>query len=300
MDAADRVESLAASRPRYPSATRARGRRGAIWLAVLQVALTAGAIAMVIPFAWMVSTSLKQYQDVFAYPPIWIPNPVLWSNYTYAITEISFGSLYLNSLKISILVTLGQLFTCSLAGYTFARLRFPGRNAIFLAYIGTMMIPGQVTMIPVFLVMRTLGLLNTHASVIIPALASPFGTCLFRQFYLTMPAELEDAAKIDGSSYFGIYRRIFLPLSKPALATVGVFTFLGSWNDFLWPLIMLQDKGQMTIPVGLAEFRNEMYNTAQWQYIMAGSVISILPILVIFFFAQRLFVRGIALSGIKG
>jgi multiple sugar transport system permease protein len=270
------------------------------WKIVLQVLLAAGGVLMMVPFIWMLSTSLKPYAQVFAYPPEWIPQPILWDNYVHTVTTIQFGTFYVNSLKISAIVTLGQLFTCSLAGYTFARLRFPGRNAIFLGYIGTLMIPGQVTMIPIFIVMRTMGLLNTQAAVILPFLASPFGTFLFRQFYLTMPVELEDAAKIDGCSYFGIYRRIFLPLSKPALATVGVFTFLGSWNDFLWPLIMLQDKSLMTITVGLAEFRNEMFGTAQWQYMMAGAMISILPILIVFIFAQRLFVQGIALTGIKG
>jgi multiple sugar transport system permease protein len=293
----DEYAALGASRQK----AKAWRRRGQIaWKIVLQLLLAAGGVLMIVPFIWMLSTSLKPYAQVFAYPPEWIPQPILWSNYVQTVTTIQFGTFYENSLKISALVTLGQLFTCSLAGYTFARLRFPGRNAIFLGYIGTLMIPGQVTMIPVFIVMRTVGLLNTQAAVILPFLASPFGTFLFRQFYLTMPVELEDAAKIDGCSYFGIYRRIFLPLSKPALATVGVFTFLGSWNDFLWPLIMLQDKALMTITVGLAEFRNEMYGTAQWQLMMAGAMISVLPILIVFVLAQRLFVQGIALTGIKG
>jgi len=302
MVTAEQVDTGNISQAVEPSSQRALSRRrGPIAVQiVLEVLLTLGALAMMVPFLWMISTSLKPYAQVFAYPPEWIPNPILWSNYVHTVTTIQFGAFYVNSLKIAALVTLGQLFTCSLAGYTFARLRFPGRDAIFLAYIGTLMIPGQVTMVPVFIVMRTLGLLNNHAAVIVPFLASPFGTFLFRQFYLTMPAELEDAAKIDGSGYFGIFRRIFLPLSKPALATVGVFTFLGSWNDFLWPLIMLQDKPLMTIPVGLAEFRIEMFNLAQWHYMMAGAVISIIPVLVLFVLAQRLFVQGIALSGIKG
>jgi multiple sugar transport system permease protein len=299
------LDRLSANGPASSDAARPKGRAWrprflTAWRILLQLLLAAGGLLMMIPFIWMLSTSLKPYAQVFAYPPEWIPQPILWSNYVDTVTTIQFGTFYVNSLKISTLVTLGQLFTCSLAGYTFARLRFPGKNIIFLGYIGTLMIPGQVTMIPVFIVMRTMGLLNTQAAVILPFLASPFGTFLFRQFYLTMPVELEDAAKIDGCSYFGIYRRIFLPLSKPALATVGVFTFLGSWNDFLWPLIMLQDKSLMTITVGLAEFRNEMYGTAQWQLMMAGAMISILPILIVFVFAQRLFVQGIALTGIKG
>src|SRR5919109_256054 len=181
---------------------------------------------MVVPFLWMVSTSFKTLDQVFAFPPQWIPNPWVFENYVRAMTISPFHLYFLNTAYIAILVTLGQLFTCSLAGYTFARLRFPGRDAIFLTYIATMMIPGMVTIIPVFVVMKTLDLVDTHTAVIVPHLASAFGTFLSRQFYLTMPAELEDAAKIDGSGYFGIYARIFVPLSKPLLATLGAFVFM--------------------------------------------------------------------------
>ncbi len=281
-------------------AVRAGRRLRIVQQALLHAVLLAGAFLMVIPFFWMASTSLKTLDQVFAYPPIWIPNPIVFQNYVYAMTVSPFHIYLLNTLKISVLVTIGQLITCSLAGYTFARMRFPGRDAIFFAYIATMMIPGQVTIIPVFVVMKTLGLLDNHAAVIVPFLTSPFGTFLFRQFYLTMPVELEDAAKIDGSSYFGIYTRIFLPLSKPALATLGVFTFMHNWNDFFWPLIMLNSARNRTLTLGLMEFRNLMFGLAEWHYIMAGAMIALLPILIIFMLAQRFFVQGIALSGIKG
>lgn len=267
---------------------------------LIHAVLLTGAFLMVVPFFWMLSTSLKTLDQVFAFPPQWIPNPIQLRNYVHAMTVSPFHIYIFNTAKIAILVTLGQLFTCSLAGYTFARLRFPGRNTLFLAYIATMMIPGQVTIIPVFILMKNLGLVDTHAAVIVPHLASPFGTFLFRQFFLTIPSELEDAAKIDGANYFGIYWRIFLPLSKPALATLGVFTFMANWNDFFWPLIMLQSVSNKTLTLGLMEFRNLMFGLAEWHYIMAGAMVALLPILVIFMLAQRLFVQGIAMSGIKG
>lgn len=267
---------------------------------LLHVLLIAGSFLMIIPFFWMLSTSLKTLDQVFAFPPQWIPNPLVFENYRRAMTVSPFHIYILNTAKIAVLVTLGQLLTASLAGYTFARLRFPGRDTIFLAYIATMMVPGMVTIIPVFVIMKTLGLVDTHAAVIVPHLASPFGTFLCRQFYLTMPSELEDAAKIDGASYFGIYARIFLPLSGPVLATLGVFVFMANWNDFFWPLIMLQSQTNKTLTLGLMEFRNLMFGLAEWHLMMAGAMVALMPILIVFFLAQRLFVQGIALSGIKG
>jgi multiple sugar transport system permease protein len=287
----------ALARPRVAPRTRALRL---VNRALLYAALSLGAFLMVVPFLWMVSTSFKTLDQVFAFPPQWIPNPWVFENYVRAMTISPFHLYFLNTAYIAILVTVGQLFTCSLAGYTFARLRFPGRDALFLTYIATMMIPGMVTIIPVFVVMKTLDLVDTHTAVIVPHLASAFGTFLSRQFYLTMPAELEDAAKIDGSGYFGIYARIFLPLSKPLLATLGVFVFMGQWNDFFWPLIMLQTQARKTLTLGLMEFRNLAFGLAEWHLMMAGAVVALLPILIVFALAQRLFVRGIALSGIKG
>lgn len=255
---------------------------------------------MLIPFVWMVSTSLKSLDQVFTYPPAWIPQPIVWQNYPKAFTSVPFATWFVNSLKIATAVTLGQLFTCSLAGFTFARMRFPGRETLFLVYLATMMIPGHVTIIPVFVTMNTMGLVDTPWSLIIPGLTSAWGTFLFRQYFLTMPSELEDAAKIDGCSFWRIYRQISLPLAKPVLATLGVFTFMGSWNDFLGPLIFLQSKSQKTLTVGLLQFRAEFQGLGQWPVMMAGAVISLLPILIAFIIGQKYFVRGIALTGIKG
>ncbi|MCL4862423.1 MAG: carbohydrate ABC transporter permease [Caldilineaceae bacterium] len=267
---------------------------------VLHILLSVGAVAMVLPFVWMVSTSFKELAQVFVYPPEWIPDPFVWENYPKAMTAVPFGRWFLNSLVIAVLVTVGQLLTCSLAGFTFARMRFPGRNVLFLIYLGTMMIPHHVTIIPIFVMMNALGLVNTFWPLIIPGLASAWGTFLFRQFFLTLPQELEDAAKIDGSSFFRIYTQIFMPLAKPVLATLGVFTFMGSWNDFLGPLIFLQSKDLKTLTIGLLQFRADFQGMGNWPVMMAGVVISVLPVLIAFVIGQKYFVRGIALTGIKG
>jgi len=262
--------------------------------------LIVGALIMVIPFVWMVSTSFKELSQVFVYPPEWIPAPFVWTNYPEAFRAVPFARWFVNSAVIAVMVTLGQLLTCSLAGYTFARLRFPGRTPLFLIYLGTMMIPPHVTIIPVFVMMNNLALIDTFYPLILPALVSAWGTFLFRQYFLTMPSELEDAAKIDGCSFFRIYRQIFMPLSKPVIATLGIFTFMGSWNDFLGPLIFLQSKDNKTLTVGLLQFRAEFQGLSNWPVMMAGVVISVLPILIAFIIGQKYFVRGIALTGIKG
>jgi multiple sugar transport system permease protein len=267
---------------------------------LLHVLLSLGALTMVIPFIWMVSTSFKELAQVFVYPPEWIPDPFIWENYPKAFTAVPFARWFLNSVFIALFVTVGQLLTCSLAGFTFARMRFPGRNALFLIYLGTMMIPHHVTIIPVFVMMNGLGLVDTFWPLIIPALVSAWGTFLFRQYFLTMPQELEDAAKIDGCSFFRIYSQIFMPLSKPILATLGVFTFMASWNDFLGPLIFLQSKNNKTLTIGLLQFRADFQGMSNWPVMMAGIVISVLPVLIAFVVGQKYFVRGIALTGIKG
>jgi multiple sugar transport system permease protein len=266
----------------------------------LHVVLGLGALIMLVPFIWMVSTSFKTLDQVFTFPPNWIPSPFVWENYPRAFTSVPFGRWFLNSLQIAVLVTLGQLFTCSLAGFTFARMRFPGRNLLFLIYLGTLMIPAHVTIIPIFVTMNWLKLVDTPWSLILPGLTSAWGTFLFRQYFLTLPSELEDAAKIDGCGFFRIYRQISLPLAKPVLATLAVFTFMGSWNDFLGPLIFLQSKDQKTLTVGLLQFRAEFQGLANWPVMMAGIVISTLPILIAFVIGQKYFVRGLALTGLKG
>ena len=284
----------------YQEEQRSKARRDVVRRLLTHVLLSIGAPIMVVPFVWMVSTSFKQLSQVFVYPPEWIPNPWIWTNYPAAFTVVPFLRWFFNSFRIASLVTIGQLITCSLAGYTFARMRFPGRDTIFLLYLGTMMIPAHVTIIPIFVMMNHLHLVDTPWPLIIPGFASAWGTFLFRQFYLTLPNELEDAAKIDGCSYFRIFTQILGPLSKPILATLAVFTFMGSWNDLLGPLIFLQSKDQKTLTVGLLQFRAEYQGIGQWPIMMAGIVISVLPILVAFVIGQKYFVRGIALSGIKG
>jgi multiple sugar transport system permease protein len=258
-----------------------------------------GGALMIIPFLWMLSTSLKTTAQSMAFPPEWWPRPFIWENYTQIYEYMPFFTFLFNSVKITFFVLVGQLLTCSLAGYAFAKLRFPGRRPLFLILLSTMMIPSQVTLIPVFIIMKSLGWINTHYALIVPAFfGSVFGTFLLRQFFLGLPNDLEDAARIDGCSPFGIYWRIMLPLAKPSLATLGIFTFMGTWNDFMRPLIYLSDMDKMTLPVGLALLSN--HQDIRIPLIMAGAVLSLLPILVLYIFGQKYFVQGIALTGMKG
>lgn len=257
-----------------------------------------GALTMVLPFIWMLSTSLKSLKEVFVFPPTLFGDKIVWQNYLKISDRYPFGLFFLNSLKISIVVVIAQLFTSAMAGFAFARLKFPGRDTLFALYLATLIVPLHVTLVPTFILMRWFGWIDTHYSLIIPSLVSAFGTFLMRQFFLTIPVDLEDAARIDGCTPFGIFWRIFLPLSKPALATLGVFTYMGIWNDFIRPLVFLNSIPIMTVPLGLATMQG-MYST-DWPVLMAGTVISILPVLIAFVFAQEYFVRGVTLSGMKG
>ncbi|MDD5368507.1 MAG: carbohydrate ABC transporter permease [Anaerolineaceae bacterium] len=265
---------------------------------VIYTLLTLGAAMMVIPFVWMISSSLKNQTQLFAWPPQWIPNPIMWENYLTVLEKVKFGTYGLNTLIITISVTLGQLFTCSLAGYAFARLRFPGRNVLFMVYLATMMIPFQVTMIPNFIILRNLGLTDSHLGVILPQLANAFGTFLMRQFFLSFPSELEDASKLDGCNQLQMFYRIVLPNSKPILATLAVMTFQATWNDFLWPLIVLSSEGKRTLAVGLSYLVGQY--TTRWDILMAGSLLTVLPIILLFFFLQKYFVQSIKMTGLKG
>lgn len=262
------------------------------------IVLSLGAITMVLPFLWMISTSLKSLGEVFVFPPTFFGEKVVWGNYLKVADRFPFGLFFLNSLKISFIVVVVQLFTSALAGFAFARLKFPFRDTLFALYLATLMIPYHITLVPIFVIMRHFGWIDTHYSLIIPSLVSAFGTFLMRQFFLTIPKELEDAARIDGCNPFGIFWRIFLPLSKPALATLSIFIFMGTWNDFIRPLIFINSIPKMTIPLGLSAMQG-MYST-DWPVLMAGSMISFLPVLIAFLFAQEYFVQGITLSGLKG
>src|SRR5579883_201735 len=223
------------------------------------------------PFLWMVLASVKSLGEIYQMPPSLLPTVFHWENYREVWTTVPFGIFFRNSSIVAITVTLGQIVTCSMAGYSFARLRFPGRDQIFLSYLGTLMIPFPVLMIPVFILMQDLGLVDTLQGLILPSIFSAWGTFLMRQFMLTFPKELEDAAKIDGCSVFGIYWRIFMPLSMPVIATLGIFTFLAHWNDFLWPLIMISSVDNKTLPLGLAMLQARLQAIEiPWQLVMAA------------------------------
>jgi len=277
-------------------------RRPFRWYASKTIAygvLVVGTLFMIIPFIYMISTSLKTNIEAFKYPPTWIPNPVVWQNYTDIWKMAPLFNVAINSIKISVLSTLGQVISCSLAAFAFARLRFKGRDVIFMLLLATMMIPSQVTLIPTYLVFRAFGWVNTHAPLIVPSwFGGAFGIFLLRQFFLTIPEELVDAAKVDGCNPFRIYWQIFMPLALPVLATMAIFSFLGSWNDLLGPLIYLRDLALMTFPVALASFsgHNVMLNLP---LLMTASLISILPTVILVFSMQKYFVQGIVLSGLK-
>jgi len=274
-------------------------RRPFRWQAIVaHLVLGIGGFGMVIPFLWMLSTSLKNNQQAYVFPPIWIPDPIVFENYRTVWEALPFDRFLLNSTIVAVLVTLGQLATCSMGAFAFARLRFPGRDKLFLIYLATMMVPFHVTMIPVFILVRSLKWLDTYQGLIIPSLFSAYGTFLLRQFFRSIPTELEDAARIDGCSYWRVFWNIILPLSKPALATLGIFVFMWSWNNFLWPLLITNTLEMKTLPLGLSYFLGQF--TVYWNLLMAGTTIALVPVLVVFFFAQRYFVEGITLTGLKG
>ena len=278
--------------------------RKAIKTGLIYLSLTLGGVTMILPFLWMISTSLKSYSSIFIFNLAdiqWIPKVIYWKNYVDVWKVVPFARFYLNSIFVCVAVTFGQVATSALAAYAFARLRFPGRDKLFFAYLATMMIPGSVTMIPVFALMRTFGWIDTYKALIIPSIFTAYGTFLLRQFFMTLPRDLEDAAKIDGCSLWGIFWRVILPLSNTALATLTIFVSLGNWVSFMWPLLVTNSIEKRTLPIGLAYFQ-ELYQYAQpdWGLLMAGSLITMVPIIIIFLFNQRFFIEGIKLTGMKG
>jgi multiple sugar transport system permease protein len=266
--------------------------------AVLYAVLVISGLFMIVPFLWMLSTSLKVDQYVLTMPPQFIPRPLTLDSYVRLAELFPIERMFLNSTLVATLTTVGQLATCSMAAYAFARMRFTGSNSLFLVYLATLMVPSQVTITPLFILMRYLGWINTYQGLILPGVFSAFGTFLLRQFFLTIPRELEEAAFMDGASRWTVYRRIILPVAKPALATLGVFSFMESWNAFLWPLFVVRDVELMTLPVGLAALHGRWLT--QWNLVMAGTVITVVPMLAAYLLAQQYFVRGVVLSGIKG
>lgn len=280
-----------------------RKRETLIRQAISYVILSLVTITMIAPFMWMVTTSLKQPGEVFEafkaeWWRDWIPMSFVWENYVKAWKVVPFARFYFNSVFVAVVTTFGQVATSSMAAYAFSRLNFPGREKLFTSYLATMMIPGAVTMIPVFILLRMLGWIDSYKALILPGIFTAYGTFMLRQFFLTLPKDLEDAAMIDGCSYAGIFWRIILPLSKPALATLTTFTFMGTWMNFMWPLIVVNSQELFTLPVGLAYFQS--LHTTDWTLLMAGSLMMLLPILIVFIFCQRFFVEGIKLTGIKG
>ena len=265
---------------------------------LLYIVLILIAVIMVVPFLWMLSTSLKTQYDAVKIPPVWIPDPPQWENYVKLFTEQPMFQFMLNTNKIVFFVVLGQLFFSSRAAYSFARISFKGRNVMFFFYIATLMVPGQVTMIPTYLMFAKAGLTDNHLALILPAFFSAFGVFLLRQFFMSLPRELEEAAEIDGCNPFMTYWRIMLPLVVPAMLTLGVFTLMNTWNDYMGPLIYLSSPEKYTMTLGIAYFKG-VYTT-QWNLVMAGSIVSVVPILIAYLCAQKYFIEGIAFSGVKG
>jgi multiple sugar transport system permease protein len=267
-------------------------------IAFVYVLLFVIVLFMLVPYVWMLSASLKLNKDVFSFPVQWIPELPRWQNYVDIWNKIPLGLFIYNTAKLSIIVTVLQLLTSSFAAYAFSKLRFRGRHVLFLGYIATIAIPWQAYMVPQFIMMRSLGLNNTHLAIILLQAFSAFGVFLMRQFYQGIPDELCEAARIDGLSEYGIWARIMLPLSKPALSTLTIFTFVSTWNDFLGPMIYLTKTPLKTIQIGLRMFISQY--SAEYGLIMAASVVSIIPVLIVFLGLQKYFVQGIASSGVKG
>ncbi len=253
---------------------------------------------MLVPLAWMLVTSIQTLPESRHFPPHLIPSGIHWSNYPDAWNAAPFGRFYINSLAVTLASVGGNLLFCSLAGYAFARLRFVGSSVLFVVLLATLMVPFQVTMIPTFLIVKHLGLINSLGALIAPNLVTPFGIFMLRQFFRTLPIELEEAARMDGCSRLGVLFRIVIPLSAPALATLAIVIFLWTWNDFLWPLIAISSPNESTVQLGLASFQGA--HQTNWPLLMAGNVMALAPMLILFIAAQRYFVQSLASTGLKG
>lgn len=262
------------------------------------LALVIGGAVMLFPFVWMVSTSLTSTDQLFVLPPKLIPDPVDTSAYTRALQDFPMWSWIRNSLLLSAIVTSLQLVTSAMAAYAFARLRFRGREVMFAVYLATLMVPFQVLLVPLFIEVRYLGLLDSFPALFLPEIAMPLGVFLLRQAFLSLPRDLEEAAVVDGAGHVRVFLRIVVPLSKPAMATVAVLAFMGSWNNLLWPLVVINSPTMMTLPLGLSGLAGRW--VTDWNLLLAGSTLSVLPILVVYLAAQRYIVQGISMSGLKG
>lgn len=268
---------------------------------IIYIVITAIAVILLIPFFWMLSTALQEEGNIFAWPPQWIPNPPQWQNFAEAWTTLPFNRYLMNTLFITALGLIGEMISSTLVAYGFARFPFPGSNVVFLILLATMMLPAHVTLIPTFLIWQKLGLVGEFDPLVLRSWTAwgPFYVFLLRQFFLSIPRELEDAAAIDGANTFQIFMNVMLPQIKPALLAVGIFAFRGYWNDFLGPIIYLTNMDHFTLNVGMYFFMGGVNEAPQWNYLMALSTIIALPVLVLFFFAQRYFIEGITFTGLK-
>jgi multiple sugar transport system permease protein/sn-glycerol 3-phosphate transport system permease protein len=291
-----------ASRAAIPATVRRRGLRpgtGGTWAAI--AILTIGAVVIMIPFYWMISTSLKAQGNLYLYPPQWIPDPVVWANFKEVWDAVPFATFTKNTAVIVMLVMIGTLLSCSFSAYGFARLRAPGRDAIFIGVLATLMLPGAVTLVPTYIAFNKLGWTNSILPLVVPSFfGAPFYIFLLRQFYLSIPKEVEESGRIDGANAFRIWWDLMLPLTKPALATVAVFTFFATYNDFFGPLIYLNDQSKHTIAVGLSYFTGSRNVGPQMHLLMAMTLMATIPTLLVFLVAQRYFVQSIVTTGIKG
>ena len=295
-----------------PAAQRAGGRvsqtlhgrrfQELFWRGIALVIVLAGAFFVLIPFVYMLSTSLKSQVETYASPPIWIPAELMWGNFPDALKMLPFGTFFRNTMFITFVSMFGSVATSSLVAYGFARLRSRFREPLFVVLLATMMLPGQVTLIPVYILFSMIGWINTFYPLIVPAFfgGGAFNIFLLRQFFMTVPLEMDDAAKIDGCNWFSIYWRLVMPMARPAVATVAIFHFMGTWNDFFGPLIYLNDVRKYTLAVGLAFFQYSGMSSGRLDWLMATSLLVLMPCLILFFVAQKMFIQGIVITGVKG
>ncbi|GAB2672127.1 carbohydrate ABC transporter permease [Paenibacillus thermoaerophilus] len=274
-----------------------RSAKGWLKLVLSHSVLLASAVVFLFPFVWMLFGSFKDSLEVVKMPPRLLPSEWKLSNYTQIQTYFPIYKFLFNSLAVSVVSTVLQLLVCAMSAFVFAKIPFKGRDGLFFLFLVTMMIPMQVTLTPLFIVFQKLNLLNTYAGLILPGIFSAYGTFLLRQHMMTVPDSLLEAAYMDGASYYRVFWNVMLPLSKPALATLAIFAFMSSWNNFLWPLIVVSDTNLLTLPVGLSKLQGRW--STEWNILMAGNVISFIPIFVVYLFAQKYFIRGMTLSGIK-
>jgi ABC-type glycerol-3-phosphate transport system permease component len=268
-----------------------------LWRSLLYLLIVATSLIMLVPFYWSLSTSFKLEQFVYANPPQWIPNPINLKSYQYVLTGIKFSRYLFNSLFVAGMITLGHVFFDTLAAYAFAKLKFPGRDKIFFIFLLGLMVPFQVNLIPMYRIMSMLHWVDSYAALIIPSLTSIFGIFLMRQFMKSIPDEILDSARMDGCGEFGVFWRIMFPLSLPGIATLVIFTFMGAWNDFLWPRIVINSANLFTLPIGLSQL--QLKYTSNEAQIMAGTVLTALPMILVFLVMQRQFIEGITAGAVK-